>query len=217
MSGPRPGAQRGLVVFDLDGTLIRGSSACELLASGLGRSQRMRQFEALTTSAGIAQARSEMLTWYGEVSHEHLLRGLDAARWAPGAREAVALLHAEGYVCAISSITWRFAVRRFADALGIEHYQGTAVAADGSIDHVWPQDKQGWVTALATRLGFDHEQVITIGDSPSDLHLFRTGARAFFVGPASAAGGLPASVVIVPDADLLLLAKRLLAERVARN
>lgn len=210
-------ARSGLVVFDLDGTLIRGASACELLANGLGRAERMRQFEALTTSTEIAQARSEMLTWYSEVPHEQLLRSLDAARWAAGAREAVALLHAERYVCAISSITWRFAVQRFADALGIEHFQGTDVAPDGSIEHVWPQDKQGWVAALATRLGFGHEQVITVGDSRSDIHLFRAGARAFFVGPASAAGGLPQSVVVLPDADLLLLARRWLAERAERG
>jgi len=59
-------AQRGLVVFDLDGTLIRSLSACELLARGLGRAERMRQFEALSTPAEIAQARLEMAAWYAD-------------------------------------------------------------------------------------------------------------------------------------------------------
>jgi phosphoserine phosphatase len=116
-------------------------------------------------------------------------------------------------VCAISSITWWFAVQHFAQRLGIEHYQGTAVAADGSIEHVWPEDKRTWVTALAARLGLRHEQVITVGDSPSDLHLFHAGARAFFVGPASRASDFPGFVRVVPEADLLLVARQLLTPR----
>jgi phosphoserine phosphatase len=207
-----PPTQRGLVVFDLDGTLIRSLTACELLAEGLGRTERMRQFEALKTSAEIAQARVEMLDWYAGVPDERLLAYLDAAHWAPGMPDAITLLQREGYVCAISSITWRFAVQRFAERLGIEHYQGTSVAADGSVEHVWPEDKRAWVTALAARLGWSREQVITVGDSPSDIHLFQAGARAFFVGPASAAVGLPEFVSVVPDADLLLLARRMLAD-----
>jgi HAD superfamily phosphoserine phosphatase-like hydrolase len=205
-------AQRGLVVFDLDGTLIRGLSACELLAQGLGRAERMRQFEALSTPAEIAQARSEMLSWYAEASGEQLVELLDAAQWAPGVPDAITLLRDEGYICAISSITWRFAVQRFAERLGIEHYQGTTVTIDGSIAHVWPEDKRPWVTALAARLGLGRENVITVGDSPSDIHLFHAGARAFFVGPASSAIGLPDFVGVVPEADLLSLAHRLVAD-----
>jgi phosphoserine phosphatase len=34
-------AQYGLAVFDLDGTLIRRLSACELLARGWGRAERL--------------------------------------------------------------------------------------------------------------------------------------------------------------------------------
>jgi hypothetical protein len=67
-----------------------------LLAQGLGQADRTRQFESFTTAAEIAHARSEMLTWYSEVPNEQLLGFLEAARWAPGAREAVALLHSEG-------------------------------------------------------------------------------------------------------------------------
>jgi phosphoserine phosphatase len=127
---------------------------CEVLARRLGRLERMQHFESLTTDAEIASARAEMSEWYAATSRAELVALLDDARWAPGAREAVALpLRAEGYVCAISSVTWRFAVARFADWLGIEHYQGTDLTADGSIEHVGPEDKLSWVSALAARLG----------------------------------------------------------------
>lgn len=210
--GARLAAPRGLVVFDLDGTLIRGDTVCELLARGLGRVERMQHFESLTTDAEVALARAEMLAWYAASSRAELVALLEGARWAPGAREAVALLRAEGYVCAISSVTWRFAVARFAGWLGIEHYQGTDQTPDGGIEHVWPQDKLSWVSALAARLGFERERVITVGDSWRDIHMFRAGARAFFVGPASAAAGLPPFVSVVPDADLLQVARLLLED-----
>lgn len=208
--GATVAAARGLVVFDLDGTLIRGDSVCELLARRLGRMERMQHFESLTTDAEIALARAEMLEWYAATSRAELVALLEDARWAPGAREAVALLRADGYVCAISSVTWRFAVARFAEWLGIEHYQGTDQTADGSIEHVWPEDKLSWVSALAARLGFERERVITVGDSWRDIHMFRAGARAFFVGPASAAGRLPAFVSVMADADLLQVAHAVL-------
>ena len=39
----------GLVVFDLDGTLLRGPTVCEVLAARLGRLQAMKAFELLTS------------------------------------------------------------------------------------------------------------------------------------------------------------------------
>jgi hypothetical protein len=37
----------GLTVFDLDGTLLRGPTVCEVLAQTLGRLNQMRQLEVL--------------------------------------------------------------------------------------------------------------------------------------------------------------------------
>jgi hypothetical protein len=48
----------GLAVFDLDGTLLRGLTVCEVLAGPLGHLERMQQFEALlhTSALDIAAA-----------------------------------------------------------------------------------------------------------------------------------------------------------------
>src|SRR5262245_39913725 len=96
----------GLVVFDLDGTLIRGLSVCELLAARRGHDERMKEIETLTTQAALAEARSEMARWYRDVPKERLVGFLESAEVAPGAVAALALLKTHGFVCAISSITW---------------------------------------------------------------------------------------------------------------
>jgi hypothetical protein len=46
-----------LVVFDLDGTLLRGRTVCEVLAEPLGRLERMRDTE-MTARADIASVRA---------------------------------------------------------------------------------------------------------------------------------------------------------------
>jgi FMN phosphatase YigB (HAD superfamily) len=74
----------GLVVFDLDGTLIRGSTVCELLAEPLGKLSRMQQFEKLKTEDEITSARIEMASWYADIPLTRLIESLEAARLAPG-------------------------------------------------------------------------------------------------------------------------------------
>src|SRR5690242_6391875 len=108
---------RGLVVFDLDGTLLRGPTVCELLAAPLGRSDEMRAFEWLHTEQEIAQARVEMARWYSGIPRGRLLRSLETAQWASGAVEGVALLRDAGIEVAIASITWSFGVEYFATRL----------------------------------------------------------------------------------------------------
>src|SRR5215203_2467874 len=110
---------RALVVFDLDGTLLRGPTVCEVLAQHLGRSPRMQEFERLKQRNGISAAREEMASWYRDVPRSTLLQSLSQARRAPGLAEGISLLHAHGVVIGIASITWHFAVTHFADALGI--------------------------------------------------------------------------------------------------
>jgi len=51
---------KALVVFDLDGTLLRGPTVCEVLAESLGRLERMRQLERFAGDQELRAAREEM-------------------------------------------------------------------------------------------------------------------------------------------------------------
>jgi phosphoserine phosphatase len=129
-------APRGLVPFDLDGTLLRGPTVCELLATPLGRLAEMRRFEALSAESEIAAAREEMARWYAGLSEVELCAALAAAEWAPGAREGIALLRAHGVEVAIASITWRFAVAWVGRSLGVARVLGTGLGPGGRVEHV---------------------------------------------------------------------------------
>src|SRR5262249_49176284 len=104
-----------------------------------------------------------------------------------------------------ASITWSFAVEWFAARLGIRHFTGTSIGASGDLRHVWPKDKGIWVTALAESLGIPRQRVATVGDSWSDLEMFKAGSIAVFVGEDWK--GLPEMISFMPTGDILSVAE----------
>ena len=122
-----------IAAFDLDGTLLRGQTACEAIAMGIGRIGRMREFEEL----GSSQI-EEMAEWYSSFTFSDLCKHLTAIRVAPGVDEGFALLHDHGFKIAIVSLTWEFAVEWFANRLGADYSVGTGLSWCGLITHFWP-------------------------------------------------------------------------------
>ncbi len=203
------GNPRGLVVFDLDGTLLRGPTVCELLAAPLGRSDEMRAFESLDAEQDIAQARVEMAHWYDRIPRGRLLMSLEAAQWAPGALVGVARLREAGIEVAIASITWSFGVEAFATRLGVTRTLGTGLRADGTIDHIWPRHKAAWVRTLASELAVPYERTAAVGDSSRDMDMLHTAALRFFVGRHPPAG---LGCIHIPNGDILKVAQHVLAQ-----
>ncbi len=177
----KPAAIR-LVAFDLDGTLLRQHTVCEILANQLGTSERMRQLEQLHQPEDIRQARREMLEWYRAHSFTQLCAFLPNAHVAPGVQEGIALLKQHDIELALISITWEFAVAWFAQRWGIQHFVGTRVSEAGEISHFWPADKASWLARLARRLQLELTQVAAVGDSTGDLPMLRLAGFPIFVG-----------------------------------
>jgi phosphoserine phosphatase len=195
-----------LVVFDLDGTLLRGPTVCEVLAERLGRLPSMQEFEQLKDREGISAARAEMALWYRDVPRSMLLQSLSRAQHAPGLAEGISLLQAHGVVIGIASITWRFAVSHFAEALGIEHYLATDLQDSGVIDHVWPEHKARWVLDLTARLEVPIERTAAVGDSAGDYDMLGVVGAPIFVGAEAPRN---ASWHHMPAASIEHIARRL--------
>jgi HAD superfamily phosphoserine phosphatase-like hydrolase len=199
---------RGLVVFDLDGTLLRGSTICELLAAPLGHLAEMRSFEARRTEPEIAQARVEMARWYRGVSRERLLGFLESAQWAPGVAAGIARLQQAGMEVAIASVTWDFAVNWVARRLNVAHTLGTRIAEDGTIEHTWPRDKADWLRGLTSQIGVQSERTAAVGDSSGDLAMLQAAGLRFFVGLRRPAD---LTCIHLPAADIENIAENILA------
>lgn len=201
---------RGIAAFDLDGTLLRGATVCEVLAKPLGRLQEMERFEGFSEESDIAFARAEMARWYSGSAIADLTVHLRHAEWAPGARECVRQLQSEGIEVALVSVTWSFAVRWFAGQLNISHYLGTELFPSGQIGHVWGRDKARFVRDLACTSEVPFQRVAAIGDSRGDIEMLNEARLQFFVGRT-----LPYqsdAFIHLPQADLRLVAERILQE-----
>ena len=199
---------RGIVVFDLDGTLLRGNTVCEVLARPLGRLERMSEFEKLESESEIADARQEMLSWYRERTRAELCAYLADATWAPGAKRAVRDLQRADMLVGIASITWRFAVEWFANQLDVRHYLGTDEQPDGAIAHVWGRDKARWLANLAGSYRIPRNRIAAVGDSTGDVDMLNAAHLRYFVGEAR--GPEIPALVCMPNADLMLVAESII-------
>lgn len=200
-----------LVGFDLDGTLIRGTTCLEALAVPLGRQADARRFADevdLRDIAGLKASVEGAARWFDGADIDEVCEYLTTVALAPGANEAFALLRAAGVRTAIVSLTWSFAAEWFARLLGADAFLGTAICADGSVTHVLPTDKGVWFTRLGDRLGIERHETAAVGDSRGDLHLFAAAGRSVFVGDE-----LPPDCAAIhrPGGDLAEIAELLLA------
>ena len=199
-----------LAAFDLDDTLLRGQTACEAIAEGIGRIGRMRELEQLESNQieEIMAAREEMVEWYSAFTFSGLCKHLTAIRVAPGVDEGFTLLRAHGFKIAIVSLTWEFAVEWFANRLGADHSVGTGLSSSGLITHFWPQDKALWLTGLAANLGVDMKDAAAVGDSSGDIPMLLSVGHRYWVGP-TIPPELDREVIHEPGGDMRLVANRI--------
>ncbi len=204
----REGSLKGLAAFDLDGTLLRGRTVCQMLAVPCGRVAEVENFEAMRDEAAISAGRAAMAEWYRAVPPDVLMQALDSSELAPTAAAAVSRLTACGIEVVIASMTWSFAVERFAQRLGVRTFLGTELLPDGAVRHVWPRDKGRWLLAQADRVGVAHDRVAAIGDSAGDRELLLAASLRVCVGVTVPPG--VGDVWHVPNGDLVAVAERII-------
>lgn len=197
-----------LAVFDLDGTILREKTACEILAQRLGRTAEMQVLESYTEYHEIAQGRIDMNNWYSSYSMEELTTCLDQAILAPGAKDAFRLLNQQGVNCGIATMTWEFIARYFAAQLGVNHIMGVTVDSTGKIQDVWPEDKKTWIRDLQTEFQISREETLGIGDSANDVFMLAECGTSVFVGQTLPVAFQPS--LHAPNANLFQIVSSIL-------
>ena len=197
-----------LVAFDLDGTLLWDESVWEAIARGIGREDRVREFEQLNTTQteAIVAAREEFTGWFRCLTIEDLREHILSMRVAPGVDEGFALLRKHGFRIAIVSLTWEFAVEWCAERFGGDYYVGTGLTQDGKITHFWPEDKATWVAGLAHKLGVEMRDVAAVGDSKGDVPMLLAVGHPYWVAKAVPAE-LDGKVTHQPDGHIRAVAE----------
>jgi phosphoserine phosphatase len=170
-----------IVVFDLDGTLLRGTSVSLLLAQWLGQTEEIAELErafhaheisnsvVADTSAGWLAGQSTADTW----------RVLMEGTWIAGMTETFQALANDGVSLLLGTITWSFAAEMLRERYGFAAVSGTEMAAtdgvlSGTVTRYFDEhDKVRFVEDWCAQNGFSMSQVAAVGDSRSDVPLFR--------------------------------------------
>jgi phosphoserine phosphatase len=177
---PRSGRWR-LACFDLDGTLVRGTSVSRHLADRFGQNEQMaaleRRYAAGTISNSVVaeeQARSFRGTPLPEVVGK-----LGDIACIDGIDPTLAALRERGIESLLGTVTWSFAAEEFRRRHGFAAVSGTVIDLDpggvptgGVRRHFDEWDKLEFVASYCGASGIDLAECIAIGDSRSDVPLF---------------------------------------------
>jgi len=205
------------VSFDLDGTLIVGTSDVHL-ARELGFVEEVLEWDRLYVSGKMSSREfedKEAERCRGRKKAD-LVNIMSTLPKISGIRETVDRLHSEGIIVLAGTIAWDFVSEHFKKEYGFDEASSSAMGQDcnGILDgtiakHFDEYDKALWVEEVCRNRGISMAEVAAVGDSRSDIPLFEK------VGLAIALNGTPklrevADLSFVSD-DLSVVVEPILA------
>jgi phosphoserine phosphatase len=177
-----------LACFDLDGTLVPGTSTCQHLAAKLGHLEHMTQLESQYSSGKISndEVADTDATHYAGQSIDTIKSHLDTIPVIDGVSTVVATLASLGIDSLICTVTWRFAAQILATRYGFVGASGVEMRLDkqgvlsGRVSKYFDEfDKRAFVRSYCADRQIPMSRVFAVGDSRSDIPLF--GAVGFSV------------------------------------
>jgi phosphoserine phosphatase len=171
---------RGLVCFDVDGTLVPGTSSCAWVAAVLGHEAELIAAEAAYVAGRMTNQEASVIDargWAGHAEAEILAR-LETLPLVEGIAETVAWCREHGLRPILTTLAWTPAGRLLAERFGFAAFCGPVPEAAGGVytgrvaEHLDEYGKRDFALAQARRCGLPPERCAAIGDSRSDLPLF---------------------------------------------
>ncbi len=179
--GPATGRRRGLLVADMDSTIVTGETLDELAAyAGLG--ERVAEITRASMN-GQVDFREALR------ARVALLRGLPLsaldATWSgvqltPGATTLVATMRAFGATTALVSGGFTFFTQRVAALCGFDHHRANVLCDDGAqltgavAEPILDRDaKLATMRTLLAAAGLGPEASLAVGDGANDLAMLR--------------------------------------------
>jgi phosphoserine phosphatase len=165
-------------VFDMDGTLLHGTSAPVLLATALGQPDALDVLEERfasgdATAVDFARALHEL---WGIVAPEITTQAFAAAPVLANVREVLADVHARGeHACLITMSPLYFAERFLDhgfDAVFASRFPATPAEPLDESAILNPRDKPRLAEAFCAEHGLTLADAVAYGDSMSDVYLF---------------------------------------------
>lgn len=194
--------------FDVDGTLVPGTSSSVFLAGFLGHRDELAKAEDAYASGDLDNRQVSELDakgWAG-VFEEEVSGWLDGLPLVSGITETVAWCQRSGLVPVLATLAWSPVGSHLTDRFGFHTFSGPRLeTTDGRFTgrvacHFDEYDKRDFALAQARKLGLAPGSCGAVGDSRSDLPLFASvGLSVAF---NASTGARAAATVTVDDGDL---------------
>lgn len=168
-----------LHLFDLDGTLLYGTSAPVEISRQLGLEAQTLVLDQ-SVSAGLIgppEYATQVHELWARLTEEHVTAAFDAAPWLASIREVWAEIRNKGEYCAVVSLSPSFFVERLT-GWGAHAAYGSRFPA---VPFTEPVDPAGVLSAaakvliadrLCAEFGLTRDDCVAYGDSLSDKDLF---------------------------------------------
>lgn len=167
---------RGLVCFDVDGTLVPGPSSCAWVAAVLGHEAELVAAEAAYDAGLMTNQEASVIDargWAGHTEAEIAAR-LASLPLVGGIAETVAWCRSHDLRPILTTLAWTPVGKMLAGRFGFAAYCGPVPEAQGGrytgrvAAHLDEYGKRDFALAQ----GFEPERCAAVGDSRSDLPLF---------------------------------------------
>ncbi|MGW7423256.1 HAD family hydrolase [Streptomyces sp. NPDC054813] len=168
-----------LHLFDLDGTLLHGTSAPVEISRQLGLEAQTVELDRAISAGRIAppEYAARVYSLWAELTDAHVAAAFDGAPWLARIRDVWAEIRAAGEYCAVVSLSPSFFVERLLD-WGAHAAFGSRFPAVPFVEPVDPAgilDPAAKVTIadrLCEEFGVGRADCVAYGDSMSDRELF---------------------------------------------
>jgi phosphoserine phosphatase len=176
------GGRWRLVVADLDGTLVTGTTAALHLDGWIGHGPVIQDLERRFAAGELTntQVAERYAPFYRDIRLADAAAAMAGIRSLDDIQLGVNLLSEQGIEAFIATAGWSFSAQALADLWGFAGARGVDLEVDedtgrftGRVSsHFEPEDKVTFVAEQCHRLGIGFDQVVAIGDGRSDLPLF---------------------------------------------
>ncbi|ORT57370.1 haloacid dehalogenase-like hydrolase [Streptomyces sp. CB03238] len=169
-----------LHIFDMDGTLLRGTTASLEIARSLGCLPDLLRLEA-AFAAGAVDTRgfaAELGALWGELTPNVVADVFAGAPWIAGLPEVLADIRRRGEHSVVVTMSPDFFAGLLGD-VGADEVVASRFpplpmrTAPDPAGILTPSDKVVIMERIRTALGLSHERCVAYGDSRSDVPLFR--------------------------------------------
>lgn len=200
-----------LVVCDLDGTLVVGTSVARHLDAWMGRGRTVDGLERRMAAGELSNTQVAELYAPGfrGIPRAEAESALDDVPCLQDIPAGVGLLREQGVDAVVATTGWSFGAARLASLWGFSGSYGVGLEVDaatgrftGRVDRPFEaEDKVRVAVERSRALGAGLDQVVAIGDGASDLPLLR--ACGFAVALNASDDARAAADVAVEGASLL--------------